>query len=255
MTYVGSLDQGTTSTRFIIFNHLGEIVSQYQLEHQQIFPEPGWVEHDAEEIWRNTQLVISGAIAKANLKNEDLSAIGITNQRETTIAWNRRTGKPLCNAIVWQDTRTANYLNNFPEELKSKITRKTGTPIAPYFSASKMNWILNNKITDTEDLAFGTVDSWLLFKLTGEFATDVTNASRTQLMNLKTLDWDDELLEAFQIKREWLATIKTSSEIYGKTSEGIPIAGILGDQQAAMVGQTCFTKGNPKPLTEPEISH
>lgn len=247
MTYIGSLDQGTTSTRFIVFNDSGEIVGQSQVEHQQILPQAGWVEHDANEIWSNTLKVIDGALNKANLKINELSAIGITNQRETTVCWNRATGLPITNAIVWQDTRTAEYLNSFSDENKRLITQKTGTPIAPYFSASKMNWILRNRVSaSNNDLAFGTIDSWLLFKLTGEFATDVSNASRTQLMNLETLDWDEDLLRIFEIKREWLPKIKSSSEVYGKTIEGVPVAGILGDQQAAMVGQTCFQKGESK---------
>jgi len=246
VTFIGSLDQGTTSTRFIVFSDSGEIVGQSQIEHQQILPKPGWVEHDANEIWQNTQKVISGAISDANISLSDLAAIGITNQRETVVAWDKETGAPLANAIVWQDTRTADEVSNLSDKDKSIITAKTGTPIAPYFSASKMSWLLKNSISNTENLAFGTIDSWLLFKLTGEFATDVTNASRTQLMNLESLDWDDELLVIFGIKREWLPTIKSSSEIYGKTSEGIPVAGILGDQQAAMVGQTCFAKGESK---------
>lgn len=249
MIYIGALDQGTTSTRFIIFNELGEIVSQHQLEHQQILPQAGWVEHDADEIWQNTLKVIAGAVSKAEINESDLAAIGITNQRETTVCWNRATGNPISNAIVWQDTRTADYLNKFSADTKATITAKTGTPIAPYFSASKMAWLLKNKVTDNSDftnLAFGTIDAWLLFKLTGVFATDVSNASRTQLMNLETLDWDEELLNIFGIKREWLPEIKSSSEIYGKTKAGVPIAGILGDQQAAMVGQTCFEKGESK---------
>ena len=246
MAYIGALDQGTTSTRFIIFNELGQIVSQSQLEHQQILPQAGWVEHDAEEIWLNTKKVIASALEGAKLSASQLTAIGITNQRETTVCWNRNSGNSITNAIVWQDTRTAEYLNGLSEANKALITKKTGTPIAPYFSASKMAWMLKNKISDTSDLAFGTIDSWLLFKLTGEFATDVTNASRTQLMNLETLDWDDELLNIFGIKREWLPKIKSSSEIYGRTEESVPVAGILGDQQAAMVGQTCFSKGESK---------
>ena len=246
MIFIGSLDQGTTSTRFIVFNELGEIVAQSQLEHLQILPQSGWVEHDADEIWRNTQKVIAEALLKAKITAKDLSAIGITNQRETAVAWDRTTGKPISNAIVWQDTRTDSYLNNFSDAIKVTITKKTGTPIAPYFSASKFNWILKNKVTNSANLAFGTVDAWILFNLTGEFVTDVTNASRTQLMNLETLDWDDELLNIFEIKREWLPAIKSSSEIYGRTAEGVPIAGILGDQQAAMVGQTCFNKGESK---------
>ena len=246
MTYVGSLDQGTTSTRFIVFDQLGQIVGQQQLEHEQIFPQSGWVEHDAEEIWQNTVRVIDGALANAKLKMTELTAIGITNQRETVVAWDKSTGKALANAIVWQDTRTAEYLNAFSDQQKTLITAKTGTPIAPYFSASKMAWLLKHKITDTSNLAFGTIDAWLLFKLTGVFATDVTNASRTQLMNLENLDWDSELLNIFGIQREWLPEIKSSSEIYGKTKEGVSVAGILGDQQAAMVGQTCFNKGESK---------
>lgn len=246
MTYIGSLDQGTTSTRFIIFNGNGEIVASHQLEHQQILPQSGWVEHNAEEIWRNTEIVMAQALKNANLEATDLIAIGITNQRETVVAWDRKNGKALANAIVWQDTRTSEYLNSLPENSKSKITLKTGTPIAPYFSASKMVWLLKNSISDTTNLAFGTIDAWILFKLTGEFKTDVTNASRTQLMNLETLAWDPELLEIFGIKKEWLPEIKSSSEIYGKTKEGVPVAGILGDQQAAMVGQTCFEKGSSK---------
>lgn len=246
MTYIGSLDQGTTSTRFIIFDGNGEIVASHQLEHQQILPQSGWVEHDAEEIWRNTEIVIAQALKSAKLEAKDLIAIGITNQRETVVAWDRKSGKALANAIVWQDTRTAEYLNSLPEDAKSKIISKTGTPIAPYFSASKMAWLLKNSISDNSNLAFGTIDAWILFKLTGEFKTDVTNASRTQLMNLETLAWDPELLEIFGIKNEWLPEIKSSSEIYGKTKEGVPVAGILGDQQAAMVGQTCFDKGASK---------
>lgn len=246
MIYIGALDQGTTSTRFIIFNELGEIVNQHQMEHQQILPQTGWVEHDAMEIWQNTLKVMEGALTKAGIKEQDLKAIGITNQRETTVCWDRETGNPISNAIVWQDTRTADYLNKFPETVKATITLKTGTPIAPYFSASKMAWILQNKVSDSSNIAFGTIDAWLLFKLTGVFATDVTNASRTQLMNLETLDWDDELLDIFGIKRQWLPEIKSSSEIYGMTKSGVPIAGILGDQQAAMMGQTCFEKGESK---------
>lgn len=246
MTYIGSLDQGTTSTRFIIFNENGEIVASHQLEHQQILPQSGWVEHDAEEIWRNTEIVMAHALKSAKLEAKDLIAIGITNQRETVVAWDRKSGKALANAIVWQDTRTAEYLNSLPEDAKTKIISKTGTPIAPYFSASKMAWLLKNSISDTNNLAFGTIDAWILFKLTGEFKTDVTNASRTQLMNLDTLAWDPELLEIFGIKKEWLPEIRSSSEIYGKTKEGIAVAGILGDQQAAMVGQTCFDKGASK---------
>ena len=188
MAYIGALDQGTSSTRFIVFNESGSIVGQHQLEHRQILPQSGWVEHDAMEIWQNTQKVIDEALTKAGIKEQELSAIGITNQRETTVCWNRETGLPITNAIVWQDTRTAEYLNQFSEANKAIITAKTGTPIAPYFSASKMAWILQNKVSDTANISFGTIDAWLLFKLTGVFASDVSNASRTQLMNLETLD-------------------------------------------------------------------
>jgi glycerol kinase len=248
VTFIGSLDQGTSSTRFIVFNELGQIVGQDQMEHQQIFPNAGWVEHDASEIWDNTQKVIIGALSKAKIQINELAAIGITNQRETVVAWDSRTGHPLANAIVWQDTRTAEYLNSFSTDTKAKITHKAGTPIAPYFSASKMAWLLqNNKdVSSNPNLHFGTIDSWLVFKLTGEFVTDVTNASRTQLMNLETLDWDAELLDIFGVKREWLPVIKSSSEIYGNTKEGVAVAGILGDQQAAMVGQSCFEIGESK---------
>ena len=246
MTYIGSLDQGTTSTRFIIFNNLGEIVGQHQVEHQQILPKSGWVEHDPAEIWRNTQIVIEKALSNSGVAVQDLAAIGITNQRETVVAWDRESGESITNAIVWQDTRTADFLNNFSETDKATITSKTGTPIAPYFSASKMAWMLANSVKPSPTLAFGTIDAWLIFKLTGEFVTDVTNSSRTQLMNLETLDWDEKLLNIFGIKREWLPKIKSSSEIYGRTKEGVPVAGVLGDQQAAMVGQTCFAKGESK---------
>ena len=246
MTYIGSLDQGTTSTRFIIVNQKGDVVGQSQLEHQQILPNPGWVEHDADEIWSNCQQVIAGAISDAKISITELAAIGITNQRETTVCWSKSTGQPLANALVWQDTRTADYLNNLTDEDKSVIKIKTGTPIAPYFSAGKMAWLLKNKVADQSEMAFGTMDSWLLFKLTGEYATDVTNASRTQLMNLETLDWDEELLGIFGIKREWLPAIKPSLHFFGKTKDGIPITGILGDQQAAMFGQACFEAGDSK---------
>jgi glycerol kinase len=246
VTYIGSLDQGTTSTRFIIFNEKGEIIAVHQLEHRQILPISGWVEHDAEEIWQNTKKVIEQALINAKLNVSDLVAIGITNQRETVVAWDRSNGKALANAIVWQDTRTAEFLNSLSDEAKDKVNSRTGTPIAPYFSASKMAWLLANAISDRTNLCFGTIDSWLLFKLTGEFKTDVTNASRTQLMNLETLQWDQDLLDIFGIKIEWLPEICSSSEIYGKTKDGIPISGILGDQQAAMVGQTCFDVGSSK---------
>jgi glycerol kinase len=262
MAFVGSLDQGTSSTRFMIFDHSGKVVGQHQLEHRQIMPEAGWVEHDAAEIWDKTQEVISGALKQANILGSDLSAIGITNQRETTVAWDVTTGVPLHNAIVWQDTRTAEFLDSLSAAKKAEITAKSGLPIAPYFSGSKMHWLANNSPAVTSAIAagnarFGTIDSWLLWNLTGGvqggiFATDVTNASRTLLMNLETLDWDSGLQEIFGISRDLLPEIKSSSEVYGLTNPhgplgaAVPIAGILGDQQAAMVGQVCFDRGESK---------
>jgi glycerol kinase len=262
MAYVGSLDQGTSSTRFMIFDHSGKVVGQHQLEHRQIMPQAGWVEHDAAEIWDKTQEVISGALKQANILGSDLSAIGITNQRETTVAWDVTTGVPLHNAIVWQDTRTAEFLDSLDTSKKAEITAKSGLPVAPYFSGSKMYWLANNSPAVTSAIAagnarFGTIDSWLLWNLTGGvqggiFATDVTNASRTLLMNLETLDWDSGLQEIFGITRELLPEIKSSSEVYGLTNPhgplgaAVPIAGILGDQQAAMVGQVCFDRGESK---------
>ena len=262
MAFIGSLDQGTSSTRFIIFDSQGSIVGQHQLEHSQILPEPGWVEHDAAQIWSRTQEVIVGALKAARLTGSDLSAIGITNQRETTVIWDKSTGAPLSNAIVWQDTRTQTFLNSLSAQAKEKITFKTGLAIAPYFSASKMNWFIKNKpevatAISNGNALVGTIDSWLVWNLTGGtrggvHITDVTNASRTLLMNLETLDWDDELLEIFAVPRSILPAIKSSSEIYGNTDPAgpfgtsIPISGILGDQQAAMVGQACFSRGESK---------
>ena len=262
MAFIGSLDQGTSSTRFIIFDSQGSIVGQHQLEHSQILPEPGWVEHDAAQIWSRTQEVIVGALKAARLTGSDLSAIGITNQRETTVIWDKSTGAPLANAIVWQDTRTQTFLNSLSAQAKEKITFKTGLAIAPYFSASKMNWFIKNKpevatAISNGNALVGTIDSWLVWNLTGGtrggvHITDVTNASRTLLMNLETLDWDDELLEIFAVPRSILPAIKSSSEIYGNTDPAgpfgtsIPISGILGDQQAAMVGQACFSRGESK---------
>lgn len=258
MRYIGSLDQGTSSTRFMIFDHQGKIVGQDQREHRQILPQAGWVEHDADEIWLRTCEVITGALKNANLSGGDLAAIGITNQRETTVLWDRKTGKPIANAIVWQDTRTKSDLEKLSAEEKSLITHKTGLAIAPYFSGSKMAWLLREYVDKAnlsrDSIALGTIDSWLIYKLTGgeSHRTDVTNASRTLLMNLETLQWDDELLAIFQIPRSALPEIFPSSAIIGHTDiEGplaasVPIAGVLGDQQAAMVGQVCFDKGESK---------
>jgi len=252
MTYIGALDQGTSSTRFMIFDADARVIASHQLEHKQIFPNPGWVEHDGAEIWTRTHEVIAGALDKAGLKPGDLTAIGITNQRETTIAWDVKTGKPLHNALVWQDTRTAEFMDNLSDAHKELIIHRTGLAIAPYFSASKMKWLIDNvpAVADAVKAGtarIGTIDSWILWNLSGgTFATDVTNASRTALMNLQTLDWDPELLALFAIPRSVLADIKPTSHVYAKTSDGVAIAALVGDQQGAMIGQTCFDVGDSK---------
>ena len=242
----------------MIFDHAGKVVGQHQLEHRQIMPHAGWVEHDASEIWERTQEVIVAALKSANIEGSDLAALGVTNQRETTVVWDVTTGQPLSNAIVWQDTRTAQFLSQLTPEQQKLIQFKTGLTIAPYFSGSKMNWLLANvPAASGENARFGTIDAWLLWNLSGGVrggvhATDVTNASRTLLMNLQTLEWDDELLSIFGVKKTSLPVIKSSSEVYGLTDPdgpfgtAIPIAGILGDQQAAMVGQLCFERGESK---------
>ena len=254
MRYLGSLDQGTSSTRFMIFDEKGALVAQHQREHRQILPTAGWVEHDAEEIWQRSCEVITEALSLAKIQGSDLSAIGITNQRETTVLWSRSTGKPLANAIVWQDTRTTPILDALSEHQKERLIAKSGLAIAPYFSASKMAWLLREVTTPLDDVMVGTIDSWLIYKLTGGkvHATDVTNASRTMVMDLETLDWDDELLSFFDIPRSILPSIKPSISIFGVTDISGPlgaevkIAGVLGDQQAAMVGQACFSRGESK---------
>ena len=262
MAYIASLDQGTSSTRFMIFGSDGKVVGQHQLEHRQIMPHAGWVEHDAAEIWARTQEVIVAALKQANIVGSDLAAIGITNQRETTVAWDVTSGRPLHNAIVWQDTRTADYLEGFDKKISEEITYKTGLPVAPYFSASKMHWLIQNShdvrtAIERGTARIGTIDSWLLWNLSGGIDggvhfTDVTNASRTLLMNLETLQWDESLLRTFEIPASVLAEIKSSSEIYaltdphGPLGSAVPIAGILGDQHAAMVGQACFERGESK---------
>lgn len=260
--YIGAIDQGTTSTRFVVFNKKGNIVSMHQLEHRQIYPKPGWVEHDPEEIIKKTYEVMKITIDKANIGFRDLAAIGITNQRETTIVWNKKTGKPYYNAIVWQDTRTDEICKKIA--LKGDINcyrENTGLPIATYFSGPKVRWILDNikdvkKAVKDGEAIFGNIDTWLIWNLTGGInggvhVTDVTNASRTMLMNLKTLNWDDKMLEVLDIDKNMLPEIKASSYIYGYTnckifSDKIPISGDLGDQQAALFGQTCFEKGEAK---------
>src|SRR5215468_8937833 len=214
--YIGAIDQGTTSTRFIVFNRAGETIAHAQIEHRQIYPEPGWVEHDPEEIWRNTRSVIAEALRSADLTPRDLAAIGITNQRETTVLWDRSTGAPAHNAVVWQDTRVdplvAEYARSGGQD---RFRAQTGLPLASYFSALKLRWLLDNvpgarRRAESGELAFGTIDSWLLWHFVGEHLTDVTNASRTQLMNLETLDWDDALLSAFGIPRAVLPRIVPS---------------------------------------------
>ena len=252
MTYIGALDQGTSSTRFMIFDADARVIASHQLEHKQIFPNPGWVEHDGAEIWERTQEVMAGALEKAGIKAGELAAIGITNQRETTIAWDVETGKPLHNALVWQDTRTAEFMDNLSDSHKELIIHRTGLAIAPYFSASKMKWLIDNvpAVADAVKAGtarIGTIDSWILWNLSGgTFATDVTNASRTALMNLETLDWDPELLALFAIPRSVLADINPTSHVYAKTSDGVAIAALVGDQQGAMIGQTCFDVGDSK---------
>ncbi len=257
--YILALDQGTTSSRAIVFDHKGEIRSVAQKEFTQIFPQPGWVEHDPNEIWSSQAGVAVEAIAKMNISAQNIKAIGITNQRETTIVWDRETGEPVYNAIVWQDRRTASYCDHLKTEgLTDLIRSKTGLIIDAYFSGSKINWILNHvegakELANMGKLAFGTVDSWLIWKFTGgkTHVTDVTNASRTMLYNIKKLEWDEELLRIFDIPRSMLPEVKESSEVYGETAGNIfaakiPIAGIAGDQQAALFGQMCTDNGMVK---------
>ena len=259
--YLGAIDQGTTSTRFIVFDDRTRVVAQSQIEHTQIYPQAGWVEHDPTEIWRNTQTVMAGALRSGGLVAADLAAIGITNQRETTVVWNRHSGVPVCNAIVWQDTRVTEYVTRYTDRYGADFFRdRTGLPPSSYFSALKIRWILDSvpgvrSLANNGDALFGTIDTFLLWHLTGGpqggvHATDVTNASRTQLMNLRTLEWDPELLSLFEIPRAMLPTIRSSSEFFGVATlqpvQGVAVTGILGDQQAALVGQTCFDAGDAK---------
>jgi glycerol kinase len=260
-SYIAAIDQGTTSSRFIVFDKSGRIASVAQKEHEQIYPRAGWVEHDAEEIWRRTQEVIVEAMQLRGFGPKDIAAIGITNQRETTVVWNRKTSKPVYNALVWQDTRVEDEVAEFARNGgQARFREKTGLPLATYFSGLKIRWILNNvpgvrEMAEAGDALFGNVDSFLVWKLTGGsnggiHVTDVTNASRTQLMNLHTLAWDAELLDTFGIPEKMLPRICSSSEVYGAAQiapiQDVPIAGILGDQQAALVGQTCFQQGEAK---------
>ena len=258
--YVGALDQGTTSTRFMIFDHAGAVVAIDQKEHEQIYPKPGWVEHDANEIWTRCQEVIAGALAKAGITAADLAAVGITNQRETTLVWNKKTGQPVFNAIVWQDTRTDLLVNEFAKDGgQDRFRAKVGLPLATYFSGPKVRWILDNvpgarASAEAGDLVFGNMDTWCIWNLTGGVnggvhVTDVSNASRTMLMNLETLSWDDEILGIMGVPKSMLPAIKASSEVYGTcvgALAGVPVAGDLGDQQAALFGQTCFSPGEAK---------
>jgi glycerol kinase len=263
--FVGAVDQGTTSTRFMVFDHSGAEVARHQLEHTQVLPRPGWVEHNPVEIWERTSAVIKTVLNTRNLKPEDLAALGLTNQRETTVVWDRRTGRPYGNAIVWQDTRTDAIAAALDRDGRGDVIRhKAGLPPATYFSGGKLRWLLDHvdglrKDAERGQAIFGTVDTWLLWNLTGGpeggvHLTDVTNASRTMLMNLATLDWDDELLELFTVPRAMLPDIKPSAtpDPYGFTAKNgpfggeLPITGMLGDQQAAMAGQVCFAPGEAK---------
>jgi glycerol kinase len=259
--YIGAIDQGTTSTRFVLFNGAGQIVTIAQREHEQIYPQPGWVEHNPEEIWQRTLEVIGEAQQKAGISAGDLAAIGITNQRETAVVWNRKTGKSIYNAIVWQDTRTSDYVSELSKNGgQDRFRAQTGLPLSTYFSGLKIRWILVHvpdalKQAQAGDLLFGNIDTYLIWKLTGGteggiHVTDVTNASRTQMMDLHSLDWDEQISNTFEIPRAMLPNIRSSSEVYGHarvgTINGVPIAGDLGDQHAALVGQTCFEPGQAK---------
>jgi glycerol kinase len=259
--YVIAIDQGTTSSRCIIFDHSGSIVASDQKEHTQIYPKPGWVEHDALEIWNSVLYVIRGALNKASISLSEIAACGITNQRETTVVWERATGRPIANAIVWQDTRTAGFMNQLAAEGgQDRFREIVGLPTNPYFSGSKIRWLLDNtpgvrEKAENGELCFGTIDTWLIWNLTGgpnggKHVTDVSNASRTFLMNLQTLDWDEQMLEVIGVPRAILPEIKASSEVYGLISipelKDIPVSGDLGDQQAALFGQTCYTAGEAK---------
>ncbi|WP_420632360.1 glycerol kinase GlpK [Candidatus Leptofilum sp.] len=261
--YVAAIDQGTTSTRCMVFNHSGESVAIHQMEHEQIFPKPGWVEHDPMEIWARTEDVIKGALDRAGITAKDLAAVGITNQRETTVVWDKNTGKPYHNAVVWMDTRNDKVVAEMAKDGgQDRFRPQVGLPLATYFSGLKVKWLLDNvpeirAAADAGDALFGNIDTWVIWNLTGgpnggAHVTDVTNASRTMLMNLDTLSWNADIADAMGIPMSMLPTIKSSSEIYGYTLEDgpfggrIPVAGDLGDQQAATVGQACFSPGEAK---------
>jgi glycerol kinase len=256
--YAAAIDQGTTSTRFMVFDHGGQVVAVDQKEHEQIYPKPGWVEHDPLEIWQRTQEVVGAGLDK--VQASDIAAVGVTNQRETTVLWDRSTGQPVYNAIVWQDTRTDQICNELSADGgQDRFRAKTGLPIATYFSGPKIKWILDNvdgvrAKAENGDVLFGNIDTWVIWQVTGGpdggvHVTDVSNASRTMLMNLETLDWDDEILGILGVPRAMLPEIRASSETYGEAKNGlagIPVAGDLGDQQAALFGQTCFSVGEAK---------
>ncbi len=259
--YSVAIDQGTTSTRFMIFDHSGQVVGIDQKEHEQIYPKPGWVEHNPMEIWKRVEEVVKGGLDKSHVDPKEITAVGITNQRETTVVWEKATGKPVYNAIVWQDTRTDQIINEFGKQGgQDRFRDKVGLPLATYFSGPKIKWILDNVqgakgMADRSELLFGNIDTWVIWNLTGGpkggvHVTDVSNASRTMLMNLKTLDWDDEILKIMGIPRAMLPKVCSSSEVYGKVASGplagIPVSGDLGDQQAALFGQACYTPGEAK---------
>jgi glycerol kinase len=253
--YVAAIDQGTTSSRCMVFDAGGNVAAVDQREHRQIFPRPGWVEQDAEEIWTNVLAVVKGALGKLSIKASALAAIGITNQRETTVLWDRLTGRPISNALVWQDTRTDRLVRELGGQSgQDRFRSRCGLPLATYFSGPKIRWLLDHvegarAAAERGDVLFGTMDAWLIWKLTGRHVTDVTNASRTMLMNLRTLQWDPDLLDAIGIPRAMLPEIKPSSQVYAKASgvlDGVAVASALGDQQAALFGQTCFSPGEGK---------
>ena len=259
--YIAAIDQGTTSTRFIIFDLSGKIIASEQKEHQQIYPQPGWVEHNPLEIWQNTQEVITNTLQKSGIRAREIAAVGITNQRETAIIWEKSTGKPVHPALVWQDTRTDKICSQLAQDGgQDRLRSKTGLPLATYFSGPKVTWVLDNfpeirKRAEQGEILFGNVDTWLIWNLTGGpdhglHITDVTNASRTLCMTLKTLDWDPEILQVMGIPPVMLPQIRSSSEVYGQINlgqlSGVPVSGILGDQQAALFGQTCFDVGEAK---------
>jgi len=252
--YIASVDQGTASSRCLIFDSAARVVSVSQKEHHHIFPRPGWVEHDPVEIWNNVLEVVGQALESASLSPSDLVALGITNQRETTVLWDRETGEPVHNAINWQDTRTDRLVRELGGEAgQDRFKERCGLPLATYFSGPKIRWLLDSlpgvrERAQAGEVLFGTMDSWLIWNLTGRHVTDPTNASRTMLMSLETLDWDQELLDAFGVPRAMLPEIRSSSEVYGEAAKlgGVPVASALGDQSAALFGQTCFGSGDAK---------